>query len=45
MVNCVCMMTKILCLYKRHASHAHKQKAVCDWLNRMSAFGCIEDLA
>ena len=35
---------------KRHASRAHKQEAVSDWLNpyslgTMSAFGCIENLA
>ena len=35
---------------KRHASRAHKQEAVSDWLNphslgTMSAFGCIDYLA
>ncbi len=35
---------------KRHASRAHKQEAVSDWLNphslgTMSAFGCIAHLA
>ena len=34
----------------RHASGAHKQEAVSDWLNphslgTISAFGCIENLA
>ena len=35
---------------KHHATRAHRQEAVSDWLNRhslgtMSAFGCIENLA
>ena len=62
MANCICVMTKILRLYsspslaiagedkKFHASRAHKQEAVSDWLNphslgTMSAFICIENLA
>ena len=48
MENCVCVMTKILRLYKftipasagkhrkRQASRAHKQEAVSDWLNPYS---------
>ena len=56
MANRVCVM-KNYCVYisspslaKRHASRAHKQEAVSDWLNphslgTMSAFGCIENLA
>ena len=35
---------------KRHATRAHRQEAISDWLNphslgTMSAFGCIENLA
>ena len=56
MANCVCVMTKILRLYKftslaiagehgkRHATRTHKQEAVSDWLNPQS-FDCIENLA
>ena len=36
--------------WKSHATRAHRQEAVSDWLNphslgTMSAFGCIENLA
>ena len=48
---CVCRSSPFLAIARehrtRHASRAHKQGAVSDWLNphslgTMSAFGCIE---
>ena len=56
MANCVCICISSPSLAiadepgKRHATRAHRQEAVSDWLNphslgTMSAFGCIENLA
>ena len=58
MANCVCVMTKYcVCISspslaiadepgKRHATHAHRQEAVSDWLNphslgTMSVFNLV----
>ena len=53
MEKCVCVMTSCLAIAgepgTRHATRAHRQEAVYDWLNphfgTMSAFGCIDNLA
>ena len=51
---CVCISSPSLAIAgehrKRHATRAHRQEAVSDWLNphslgTMSAFGCIEHFA